>query len=595
MAARRRTRDPLEASAPRVRVFLIIVAIMFSFAGLRAVQLQVLDSRAYADEAAEKMRRKRDLPAVRGEIVDREGNKLAFTEATVDVVADPASISTNGRELRSMGDRDRQRAAEAPAAIAEIVVRHAGGDAAKIAERISNSDSRYAVLAKQVNASTWLAISSELSAGDWIGVYSQANPKRTYPLATIGSNMVGFMVDGKGMGGVEYAFEDQLVGTPGKETYDISPNGRIPLSNQVLEPAVNGATVQLTIDSDFQWMVEKVLSRQVRASHGVWGAAVVVSAKTDEVLAMANYPTFDSNTPGKAKAESLGNQAVGAAYEPGSMQKVLVLASLLDAGLITPDTEVPIGPTIKVGDHEVKDAFRHEDITLTARGIIARSSNIGAITVARKMEKAQFLQYMKDFGLGAKPGTGLPGEATGHLPNANMPDYQRDSMAFGYGLSLSPIQMAAAVAALANDGVYVQPTVIRSVTSADGTVTTPERATRRVVSEQSANEVLDMMNQMVIANGDRLLIDGYNTGAKTGTSRTASKGGYQGQVTSIVGVAPIEDPQLVVLVSIARRDQVGSGIGHAGPVYRDIMKLALPRFGVLPSEKVNTKQLPLEK
>lgn len=587
--------NPLAASAARVRIFLILVAILFSFAGMRSVQLQVLDSRAYADEASDKMRRSRTILPVRGEIADRSGTVLAFTEATVNVVADPASISTNGRERQSMRERDHLRAEQAPQAIADIVVRHAGGDADELVQRLSNHESRYAVLAKQVSASTWLAINSELSAGEWIGVYSESNPKRNYPLETVGSNMVGFMIDGKGMGGIEYAKEDQLVGTPGKESYDISPNGRIPLSNQVLEPATNGSSVSLTIDSDFQWMVEKILSKQVKATHGKWGTAVVLSAKTGEVLAMANYPTFDSNALGKAKSEALGNQAIGATYEPGSVQKVLVLASLLDAGLITPDTEVPIGPKIQVGDHFVSDAFKHDDITLTARGIIARSSNVGAITVARKMEKEHLLEYMSNFGLGAKPGTGLPGESAGKLPKANMPDYQRDSMAFGYGLSVSPVQMAAAVAALANGGVYNQPTVISSVTSPDGTVTTPDRDTRRVVSEQAAADIMGMMQQMVIYNGPRLMIDGYNSGAKTGTSRTASGGGYNGQVTSIVGVAPIEDPQIVVLVAIARPDQSGSGIGQAGPVYKDIMKLALPRYGVLPSKKVDTKQLRLEK
>lgn len=600
MGRKRRRRNPLSVSVIRVRVFLLAVAILFSFAGLRSVQLQVLDAPAYAKEASEEMRRTNTLKPSRGQIVDRDGVVLASTEATVSVVGDPLAISTNGKEPKAMREEDHQRAEEAPKAIAKIVAGHTGGDRKEMVRLLSKTESRWAPLAERISLSTWLAIKGELAADGWIGVTAKSDPKRTYPLGTVASNLVGFMIktedDGfEGGGGLEYAFQEELSGTEGSEAYDLSPYGRIPLSNQVLEPAVDGADIQLTIDSDFQWMVEKILGKQCKAVSCKWGSTVVLDVQTGEILAMANYPSFNSNDLGKTQAEDLGNRAVGASYEPGSVQKLLTLAAVLDSELITPDTDVPISSEIQVGDHYVKDAFDHDDITLTARGVIVRSSNIGAIVLARMMESETMLEYMKGFGLGSKPGSGLPGEESGNIPNANMPDYQRDSMAFGYGISVTPLQMAAAVAAMANGGVYNQPTVVKSITDGNETVRLPERESHRVISETAAAEVLDMMNQMVIFNQQRLGVEGFNTGAKTGTARLAGSSGYRGQVASIVGVGPTEDPRVVVLVVMERPDQMGSGLGSAGPAYRDTMRLALPRFGALPSEEVATTQLPIQR
>lgn len=590
MSRRRgRRRLPLAPTAARLRLLLLLVAMTFSLTAVRAVQVQVVDAKAVAQEAASQMTRKQDILPERGSITDRSGALLAFTEATVNVTADPRMISTNGKETEAMRDADRVRAAEAPAELARIVARHTGEDAGVLETRLRRSADRYALLARQVPESTYQKIAADVNAGKWVGIFKEPNPRRVYPMGTVASNVIGYMVDGGGLGGVEYAREAQLAGTTGEEQYETSPNGRIPLGSQVLRPAVDGSDVQLTLDADMQWMVEQRLAEQVKAKNGVWGVAVVLDVESGQLLSLANYPSFDSNDQGKADADDLGNRAVGTVYEPGSVQKVLTISSLLDAGLTTPDSPVSIDQTIKVGDGEVSDAVRHGPITYTTRGVLAKSSNVGAITLARSMGKAQLRDYMLGFGLGTRTALGLPGEGAGQVPPATMPDYQRDSMAFGYGLSVTPVQMAAAVAAVANDGVWTAPTVVGATTAPDGTVTPPpEPETRRVVSPDAARETLSMMEQMVL-NNPRLEVPGYRTGAKTGTARLASGGTYSGQVASIVGVAPVEDPQLLVYVLIARKDQLASGLGTAGPAYRDIMSLALPRYGVRPSgEKMDT-------
>lgn len=596
MSSRRRSRRiPLAPSALRVRVLVLLIAIAFTVVSARAVQVQVISAKAMAAQAADQMTVTRKLPAQRGQITDRQGAVLAYTESTVDVVTDPAMISTNGKEEETMRDADRAKAAAAPAEMATIIAKYTGEDAATLQKKLERSDTRYQLLAKQIPSSTYLALITELNAGDYVGIFREADPTRVYPMGTVASNVVGFMSDGKGLGGIEYARESQLAGTPGKEAFETSPNGKIPLGNQVLTPAVDGQSVELTLDSDLQWEVEQLLAKQVDKVDGNWGAALVMDVETGELLALANYPSYDSNDPGSGKTADMGNRAISSAYEPGSVEKLLTLSSLIDAGLTTPDSTYSIDHTVDVGEHTVTDAFTHGKINITTRGILVHSSNVGAITAARDMDSNDLRDYLVKFGLGQSTNLGLPGEASGSLPEANMPSYTADSIAFGYGLSVTSVQMAAAVAAIANGGVYTAPSIIKAVSDDSGTlvpVAAPE--THRVISAETSREMLGMMEQRTIYNMNKIGIDGYRTGAKTGTARLSTNdGGYSGQVASMIGVGPIEDPQILVYVLIARPDQMGAGLGMAGPVYRDVMSLALPRYGVKPSKSVPTKQLTL--
>ncbi|MFV0452225.1 MAG: peptidoglycan D,D-transpeptidase FtsI family protein [Propioniciclava sp.] len=588
----RRRRVALAPSAFRLRMLILLVAIAFSAVGARAVQIQVLSAEAMAAQAAERMTVARELPATRGQITDRQGAVLAHTEATVNVVTDPRMISTNGKEPEAMRYADRAKAAVAPAEMAAIIARHTGVKASTLQRKLEKADTRYQLLAKQIPSTTYLAMIGDLNAGGYVGIFPESNPRRVYPMGTVASNVVGFMSEGKGLGGLEYARQEQLAGVAGREVYETSPNGKIPLGTQVLTPAVDGQDVQLTLDADLQWMVERILAERVDSVSGNWGVALVMDVETGELLSLANYPSYDSNDPGAGETADMGNRAVSAAYEPGSVQKVLTLSALIDAGLTTPDQTYAIGPTVKVGDHQVSDAFSHGDIDITTRGILVKSSNVGAITAARDLESAELRDYLASFGLGQKPGLGLPGEASGSLPPRDMPSYTADSIAFGYGLSVTSVQMAAAVAAVANDGVYTAPTIVKATADESGTLTpvaAPE--SHRVISAEAARDVIGMMEQRTIYDMDKIGIDGYRTGSKTGTARlSSSEGGYNGQVASMIGVAPAEDPQILVYVLIGRPDQMGAGLGMAGPAYRDIMSIALPRYGITPSASVPSTQ-----
>ncbi len=600
---RRTVRLPIGRTSVRIRVFMVLVAVLLGTAGARAIQLQGIDSQAYADTAAKKMQSTKDLTANRGAITDRNGVVLAATEPAMLISMDPHMVFTNGADERYRMTEKKQAAAKAsPGAIADILVKHLGGRKQTYLDMVGDGTSKYKVVARQIPANTWVQIQADMKAGidgdgkrPLYGLFATSDPVRTYPNRTVASNVLGFVnAEGKGAAGLEYVLNDKLTGTPGKQVYDSSTYGRIPLGTSVMEPAVDGDSYVLTLDSDLQWMSEQALAQGMKTSGAKTGKLIVLNVKTGEILALANGPSYDSANPGSAKSEDLGNRAVTEAYEPGSVQKVLTMAALADQGLVTPDTEVVVPPSIASGDGVVRDSYTHGTINLTARGIIANSSNIGTIQLTRTMDKGKLSDYLSSFGLGTKSNVGLPGETTGRLPGGDMADYTRDQIAFGQGLSVNAVQMAAAVAAAINGGTYHQPTIIKSATKADGSeVELPARESHRVVSEEASKAVVEMMESVVTLKDDRA-IDGYRTIGKSGTAQRFDPKCkcYNGFTASYVGAAPAEDPQLLVYVVLDQPTNGNLGSQLALPVVNDVLKLALPRYNVAPSTTL-APELPL--
>lgn len=595
-----RRRAPLARSAMRIRVFLLVVSLLVGVCVLRAFQLQAFDSRAFADEAARKMQATRDLPATRGTIADRNGVVLAATEPAMLISVDPKMVMTNGADERyAMSEKKQEEAKAAPRAIAAILAKHLHGspdDYLDVITRLKDDGkpSRYEIVKKKVPAATWLAIQADMRAGidgdgkrPWYGLFADSDPIRTYPQGRVASNIVGF-VNGEGAGqlGIERVFDDDLDGQSGQEVFDKSTYGRIPMGRSVLTPAVDGDDYRLTIDSELQWIAEQILAEGVRTAGAKTGTAVAMDVRTGEILALANAPSFDPRDPGAVDADELRNRAVDATYEPGSVQKVLTMAALADQGLVTPDTQVLVPDHIASGGHNIRDSFGHGTLKLTARGIIAQSSNIGTVKLVRQLDKGKLHDYLAAFGLGAKPGSGLPAEVSGRLPGPDMADYTRDQISFGQGLSVTAVQMAAAVAAVVNGGVYHQPTIVKSAAHADGTpIELPVPTERRVISEEASAMVLDMMEAVITQVGRDRDIPGYRTAGKSGTAQRYDERfkGYRGFTSSFVGVAPVEDPQLLVYVVLDQPTNGNLGSKLALPVVNEILSTALPRYNVLPS------------
>ncbi|MDR1430696.1 MAG: penicillin-binding protein 2, partial [Propionibacteriaceae bacterium] len=414
---------------------------------------------------------------------------------------------------------------------------------------------------------------------------------------TVAANVLGFVDSaGVGKGGVELALDQALRGTDGVEVYEISPNGRIPTGGAELVSARNGESYQLTLDLGLQLQAEQILAERVSTTRAKSGTAVVMNVNTGEVLALANYPTFDPNNVGAADQDNVGNRAITDPFTPGSVQKVLTFAALIDAGVVRPDDVITLPPSVKyTGTNKtITDAWAHGTVKVYARGIVVKSSNVGTVLLSRKMDKYALIDYYKSFGLGSKTGIGLPGESAGILPTENVEDYSRDGMVFGgSAIAVTTIQEAAAIAAIANGGVYNPPQLLKSVIDSDGVAKElPKQASHRVVSAQAAKEVVSMMEAMQAHTvSDVFDIDGYRTGTKTGTAKKFDNdcNCYKGYVTSTVGVAPAEKPQLLTYVVVDDPKAGSSGQAVAGPVYRDIMAIALHRYGVKPSAKKSPK------
>jgi cell division protein FtsI (penicillin-binding protein 3) len=564
-------RVPLASAPRRLHVLLIAVAMALSLCAGRLLQLQGFDSSSYTADA---LTRTLPLLPARGEITDRNGLVLASTQPAVAVTADPTLTAPRAAEFAS------------------VLAGHLAMSPAALMPLLTKSGTRFVYLKKKVPALTYSALAADLSKRDLHGVFRESDPIRTYPNGSVGASVVGFVgADGEGLAGLERTLNAQLAGIEGKETYESAPNGsKIPLGQSSITPARNGLSFQLTLDSEVQWVAERRLAEQVAKTRADSGFAIVMDIKTGQLIALANAPSYDSSKPQAAKTEDRGNRAVSAPYEPGSVQKILTSAALIDSGNVTPSTRVVIPGRLASGGGSIKDHFSHGVLHYTMRGVIADSSNIGTALLTRQLDKQQLHDYLVSFGLGSKTNIQLPGESAGIIPKPDMTDGQRDQIAFGQAIAVTGVQQAAAIAGIVNGGIYNPPTVIKKATDGEGKeVALPRAPQRRVISAKSSAQVRELMQAVIDStNGQRnLRLDRYTTGGKTGTAQRADTkcGCYRGYVTSFVGFAPLDDPQILTYVVISNPRIGDTATVTTVPAYRDIMNIALPRYSVAPDAR----------
>jgi len=616
-ATRNRRRTPVKTKwrvkpgSPHTRMTMLLigfiaVAVVLS---LRCIYVQGLDLAGNAGKAL--MPETVSIPATRGSITDRNGQILAESVPAVNITADPTIVASNGVP-EPLSLLNKMKAQAGPGIIAGIMEAYLGGNYQDYYDKLTQvtgsdgNDIRYVVLARNVLTYNDLPVTDVLSKLGYVGLYREQASVRNYPNGTLAANQLGFMTfsnelqsEGKypWVGGdhLEYALNSTLAGVDGQEIYESSPYGRIPTGTSVVKAPQEGVSYQLTLDIGLQYMQDQRLAAAVEETGSRSGMAITMSVKTGELLAMSTYPTFDPNDPGSASDDDRGNRLIRDAYEPGSVEKVLTMAALVDQGLVEPDTRVIVPGKIQSGDSLIGDAWSHDTIRLTAAGVVANSSNIGTILLARQTTKETLTSYLSSFGLGQPTGVGLPGEASGHLPDATMSDQTRDNIAFGQGLSVTAVQEAAAINAVANGGVYISPTLIKSATTADGNpVEVAGPTTHRVISEESSATVLEMMEQVPIANPGFFEIDGYRTASKSGTAEAIdpSCGCYNGRVVSYVGVAPAENPDLLTYVVLDHPAGGVTGTSGAAPVVHDVMSVALSRYAA-PTSTTPTPHLQL--
>ncbi|MGY1671858.1 peptidoglycan D,D-transpeptidase FtsI family protein [Geodermatophilus sp. SYSU D00710] len=567
---RRHSGRTLTPRPARLRWGLVLVVVPLLLVTGRLVLLQGVDSADLAYRAEQDRLADVPISALRGAIVDRDGHPFAYTVDASRVTADPTVVE------------DPERTALALTALLDVPVD-------ELTERLS-AEGRYVSLARQVPPETVEAI-EEL---DLPGVFFEDDPVRLYPAGAVGGQVVGFIGrDGTGLGGVELRFEDALAGTDGRRRVEVGSGGNpIPAGIDESTPATDGSTVELTVDQDVQYVVEQRLGQACADGATTRASAVVLDVQTGEVVAMGSCPGYDPAQAGRTDPELLGNPIVSGVFEPGSVMKAVTLAAALEEGVATPDEVLTVDGHIQAGDAVVTDAHDHEPIDWTVTGILAKSSNVGTIMLAREVGDETLERYLRAFGVGEQTGVELPGESSGILQDAaEWEESRAANIAIGQGVSVTTLQMASIYQAIANDGVRVAPRVVSSVTAPDGTTGTPDAPEpTRVVSEATSDDLAHMLEAVVGPGGTAPLaqVEGYRVAGKTGTAQRPNPecncydgGGY---VTTFVGFAPADDPQYVVAVDLERPTSSAEGGQVAAPVFADVMRHVLTSAGVVPSD-----------
>lgn len=563
----------------RLRVGFLLIAMVLSLFAARLVQLQGLDPGSYAEMAAAEGSVDVVLPATRGEILDRNGVALAHSVDAKMIVANP--------------ELTREQAPQ----LATLLSQRLSIDYFATLDRLRRTDSRFQYIARQVPASRAEDVVADAKEQGFEGIYTEHDPLRTYPNGSVAASLVGFLGtpenDGSAvaLAGLEEAFDEFLAGTDGQARYQTGAGNQIPLGDNIVTPAVDGEDLQTTLDADLQWYAQQVLQQTIRDSGAVSGHAVIMDSRTGGLLALADYPGYDLRDPldydeSRYKAPSLTDP-----YEPGSVQKVLTAAALIDAGHATRRTRITVPSQLNRQDRPIRDWWVHDELRLTLAGVIAKSSNIGTVLASDEFSDGQLRSYLTRFGLGQPTDVGLGGETRGILPGGRAWTSQvGDRVAFGQSLAVNAVQMTAAVNTIANGGVRIDPSLVQgTAVLADGTeVGTDHAERRRVVSNKAARQTTQMMEQVLVPGvgvAPRAQVDGYRVAGKTGTAQRVSPecGCYDGSFTvSFAGFAPADDPRFTIYV-VVHQPESGGGGSVGGPAFSKLMSYTLRRYGVPPT------------
>jgi cell division protein FtsI (penicillin-binding protein 3) len=548
------------------------------FAG-RLVQLQGLDSATYKTDSAQQLLKRIPIVAVRGGITTSDGTVLALTVQTYTVFADPVLIP--------MAQRSR---------VANALAGPLGLAAGSIMSMLDHPTSpQYEVLARGVGVTT----ENKISGFQLPGIDAQPSYTTDYPNGDLASDVVGFTSnhgDGTslfGAQGLEQQYNQLLAGRAGSQDVEVGTNNEpIPLTEINISPAVPAKSLRLTIQADIQYEAEQVCKLRVQQTHARNCSIVVMQPKTGAILAMAQWPTYSPDNP--VPYASTTNISTANVFAPGSTLKPVTVAAALELGGQTPATAYTVPDQITMnGLYTFHDAEFHPTVRYTIAGILAHSSNVGMVQVAERITPQQQYTFLRAFGLGSVSGLGIGGESAGLLPKPGSAGYWADNRyeyAFGQGVGVTAIQMASVYATIANGGIRVQPTLVAGTTDQAGKFT-PVRpaARRRVISAQTAHELMTMLQQVPRVNAQAGqpwgLIRGYGVASKTGTAQVSEpgQGGCLCQYgSSYIGIAPADNPQLVVAVNI--QDPRGKYYGDevAGPAFFETMKFALQTMKIAP-------------
>ncbi|MCG6314523.1 peptidoglycan glycosyltransferase FtsI [Vibrio vulnificus] len=548
----------------RWRFHLVLGFVFLAFAALvvRLAFIQVIEPDNLIREGDLRSIRVKALPSARGIISDRNGEPLAVSVPVEAVWADPVTIFKE----KALDNKQRWYA------LADVL----GLQREELIERIErNENRRFIYLQRQVSP----AMANYIRELKIPGVGLKSESRRYYPAGEVSAHLVGVTgIDGHGLEGVERSYDNWLTGEAGKQTIRKDRYGRV-VENIAYEDRQEGKSLELTIDQRLQAIAYRAIKQAVADHRATSGSAVMLDVKTGAVLAMVNAPSYNPNNRSDWQSYKMRNRIITDSLEPGSTVKPFVILAALENGVATKDTVIDTGNGIlQVGGSRVRDTSKVGKADLTE--ILKKSSNIGVTKLSMEMPVEAILGMYNSVGLGEPSGLNLVGEVTGIFPTrSRWSPIERATLSFGYGLSITPIQLAHAYATLGNEGMYEPIHIIKS---------NDRDMAKQVVSKQHAREVLNMLETVTQKGGSarRAAVPGYRVGAKTGTSRKATAGGYSDEyITYTAGIAPVSDPRiaLVVVVNEPQGDDYYGG-SVASPVFSEIMKGALQILNVAPDE-----------
>jgi cell division protein FtsI (penicillin-binding protein 3) len=552
---------------------------MFLF-GLRLVQVQALQANDYRSRAVNEMEKVKTLQAPRGDITDINGVPFARSVAATSIVVDQTQILN-------------------PAKVAAFVAPILNMSVSDVQTAVTGKR-KWNMVAENAKPATWLKLASAIdqynsqfpgmSPERIIGFFPERSYIREYPSGSLIASLIGFVnYDGIGATGLESSMNSIISGKQGKYSYANGYKAEIPGSQSEIIPAQAGTSIRLTVDRDIQWVAAKAIADVVKSSRALSGTVIVMDPKTGQILAHATAPTFDPNNTSKVSLVAMRNPSVQDVYEPGSTGKVMTLAAALEEKKVTPETVLTIPYALKRSTKVFHDHEPHPDQRLTTAGVLAVSSNTGSIKIGEMLSNDKLYDYLTKFGIGAKTGSGLPGESRGILPKvADWSGTTAPTVAFGQGYSLTAMQATSVFATIANDGVRVSPTVIAGKSDSNGNYTpSATRESVRVISSDTAAKMRLMMESVVSANGTApsAAIPGYRVAGKTGTAQRIDDtcGCYRGYTASFIGFAPADNPAYVISVTIQDPKGLHWGGYLGGPVFKKVMSFVLQSKGIAPT------------
>ncbi|MEO8742322.1 MAG: penicillin-binding transpeptidase domain-containing protein [Lysobacteraceae bacterium] len=541
----------------RSRVFWVGGALAVAALALvsRAVDLQFVNQDFYQQQGDQRYLRELPIATTRGMITDRNGEPLAISTPVESIWANPAELSQHP-------DRYAQLAIALD--VPEPVL------AAKLKER---ADKEFLYLRRHLNPD----VAKQIIALGIPGVYSRREYRRYYPLGEVMAHVLGYTnIDDSGQEGVELAFDSWLTGKPGAKRVIRDLHGRIVENVDLIRAAVPGRDLTLSIDRRLQYLSYRELAEAIRKNDASAGSAVVLDVHTGEILAMVNLPSYNPNARTDNRPSAHRNRAATDVTEPGSVMKAFTIASALETGKITPDTTYDTNPgSMELAGHVIHDTHNHGVLTTT--GIITKSSNVGAAKLSLQMTGEHMYDMLHRFGFGQTTGSGFPGESAGVLPKGKTwSTIQKATIAYGYGVSVTALQLAQAYAAIGNGGRLVTPTFVKGGD-------TPSKA---VLDPHVASQIMAMLETVVAPGGTApdAAVLGYRVAGKTGTARYAGPGGYSKQYDSLfVGLVPASHPKFVMVVMVHDpKGKVYYGGLVSAPVFSKVMDGALRLMDVPP-------------